>query len=111
VLLKSFKKKSDVLFVFSSNNKTNNKECRHFYLIPWSNLGYGLPTSSLYRFSFDRVSLRDILVNRLLLCSLPQFFIDNLVRPADLKNLPDAGVDEDMDFLHGVQGPDGSAEC
>jgi hypothetical protein len=44
------------------------------------------------------------LVKRLLLCSLPQFFIDNLVRPADLKNLPDAGVDEDMDFLYGVQG-------
>jgi hypothetical protein len=45
-------------------------------------------------------SLKDVLINRLLLCTLPQFFIADLVGPADFQDLPQAGVNEDLDFLH-----------
>jgi hypothetical protein len=32
-------------------------------------------------------------------CTLPQFFVADLVGPADLQDLPQAGVNEDLDFL------------
>jgi hypothetical protein len=43
-------------------------------------------------------------LNRLLLCTLPQFFVADLVGSADLQDLPQAGVDEDLDVLHGGDG-------
>jgi hypothetical protein len=48
------------------------------------------------------------LINRLLLGTLPQFFVADLIGPADLQDLPQAGVDGDLDldldFLHGGYG-------
>ncbi|KAH3830497.1 hypothetical protein DPMN_103741 [Dreissena polymorpha] len=37
-----------------------------------------------------------------LLCSSPKFCVGDLVYPAEIEDLPDAGVDEDLYLLYGV---------
>lgn len=46
-------------------------------------------------------SLKDVIFNRLLSRSLPQFLVADGVRPANLKNSSEAGVDACLDFPHG----------
>ncbi|KAH3691876.1 hypothetical protein DPMN_191054 [Dreissena polymorpha] len=46
-------------------------------------------------------SLKDVFFNWLLLCSSLLFFIGDIVLPADLEDLTEAGVDEDLYVLYG----------
>ncbi|KAH3754190.1 hypothetical protein DPMN_188853 [Dreissena polymorpha] len=48
-------------------------------------------------------NMKDVIFNRMLLCSCPKTFLGDLVWQADLKDLPEAGVDEDL-FLYGDCG-------
>ncbi|KAH3803597.1 hypothetical protein DPMN_131862 [Dreissena polymorpha] len=47
------------------------------------------------------MSLKDVFFNLLLLCSSPYFFIGDLVWPANLEDLPEAGLNEVLYFLYG----------
>lgn len=46
-------------------------------------------------------SLKDVVLCRLLSRSLPQLLVADSVRPANLENPSEAGVDECLDFRHG----------
>ena len=45
--------------------------------------------------------LKDLLINLPLACSFPKFLVADFVGPGNLQDLPEASVDEGLDFVQG----------